>query len=181
MKTDISSRHWIQAGLCLALALVIPQLFHAIPNAGTVFLPMHLPVLLCGLICGPVFGLCCGLLAPCLSFVFTGMPVAAMVPGMITECALFGLIAGWMMRITKKRVLSLYAQLYFSLTAAMLFGRLISGPIKMWIIAPGIMTFKAWAIASFVTGLPGMILQLILIPNVVMLLMKAKAVTLYAK
>ena len=36
--------------LCVALCIVLPMAFHAVKNAGTIFLPMHIPVLLCGLI-----------------------------------------------------------------------------------------------------------------------------------
>ena len=41
----------ILAALCFALGLVLPSAFHMI-GAGTVFLPMHIPVLICGLVCG---------------------------------------------------------------------------------------------------------------------------------
>ena len=45
-----------------ALCVVLPMAFHAVQNAGTVFLPMHIPVLLCGLMCGWPFGFTCGLI-----------------------------------------------------------------------------------------------------------------------
>lgn len=38
----------IITAVCLALCVVLPQAFHAVPNAGSVYLPMHIPVLLCG-------------------------------------------------------------------------------------------------------------------------------------
>ena len=43
--------------LSVALCVVLPIAFHAIPNAGSVMLPMHIPVLLCGLVCGWQYGL----------------------------------------------------------------------------------------------------------------------------
>ena len=52
---------------CIALCVILPMAFHAIPNGGSIFSPMHIPVLLCGLICGPLFGLLCGIAGPCLS------------------------------------------------------------------------------------------------------------------
>ncbi len=61
----------IITAVCLALCVVLPQAFHAVPNAGSVYLPMHLPILLCGLICGWPFGLLCGLAGPALSTLFT--------------------------------------------------------------------------------------------------------------
>ena len=57
------TKNLVTSGMCVALALVLPIAFHMIPDAGKVFLPMHIPVLLCGLLCGPVYGLGCGILA----------------------------------------------------------------------------------------------------------------------
>jgi len=67
----------IITSLCIAIGVVLPVAFHSIPNAGSIFLPMHIPVLLCGLICGPFYGLACGILAPLLSCLLTGMPPVA--------------------------------------------------------------------------------------------------------
>lgn len=50
--------------VCMALCVVLPIALHAIPNAGTLISPMHLPVLLCGMICGWHYGLACGLMGP---------------------------------------------------------------------------------------------------------------------
>ena len=55
-------RRMVSAALCVALCVVLPIAFHAVPNAGSVFLPMHIPVLLCGLVCGWHYGFLCGLL-----------------------------------------------------------------------------------------------------------------------
>ena len=51
-----NTRNIVITGFCIALGLVLPMAFHAIPNAGSVMLPMHIPVLLCGLVTGPVTG-----------------------------------------------------------------------------------------------------------------------------
>lgn len=50
--------------VCIALCVVLPMTFHTIPNAGKIFCPMHIPVLLCGLICGWPYGLLCGIAGP---------------------------------------------------------------------------------------------------------------------
>ena len=55
------TKNLVTSGMCVALAIVLPIAFHMIPDAGKVFLPMHIPVLLCGLLCGPVYGLGCGI------------------------------------------------------------------------------------------------------------------------
>lgn len=164
----------IITAVCIALCVVLPQAFHAIPNAGAVYSPMHIPVLLCGLICGPYFGILCGIAGPLLSSLFTGMPPAAILPQMVIECAAYGFTAGLMMTlISTKRI---YADLYISLVTAMLSGRIIAGIAKALIFARGEFTISAWAVSYFVTSLPGAFIQLVLIPSVVFALMKANLV-----
>ena len=38
----------VMTAICAAMCVVLPIAVHSIPNAGTVLLPMHIPVLLCG-------------------------------------------------------------------------------------------------------------------------------------
>ena len=90
MKKTFSAKNLAFCALCIALCVVLPMAFHAIANAGIIFLPMHIPVLLCGLACGWPYGLVCGLLGPVLSGVLTGMPSPAVLPGMMVECGVYG-------------------------------------------------------------------------------------------
>lgn len=156
--------------LSVALCVVVPMAFHVIPNAGSVMLPMHIPVLLCGLVCGWQFGLLCGILGPLVSSVLTGMPPAAMLPGMMVECGMYGCVGGLMM--DRVRTGSLYADLYISLPVAMLMGRVISGIVKALILTPGL-SLNVWVTASFVTALPGISIQLILLPTLIVALTRA--------
>lgn len=158
------------SALCIALCVVVPMAFHVIPNAGSIMLPMHIPVLLCGLVCGWQYGFLCGLLGPLVSSVLTSMPPAAMLPGMMVECAMYGCVGGLMM--ARIRTGSLYADLYISLPVAMLAGRVISGIVKALILTPGL-SFAAWATASFVTALPGIGIQLLLLPTLIVALTRA--------
>ena len=80
------------AAVCVALCTVFPMAFHAIPKAGLIYTPMHIPVLLCGLITGPVTGFICGLAGPLISSLLTGMPASAMLPSMMAELAVYGLL-----------------------------------------------------------------------------------------
>ena len=98
MKKTFSAKNLAFCALCIALCVVLPMAFHAIANAGPIFLPMHIPVLLCGLACGWPYGLVCGLLGPVLSGVLTGMPSPAVLPGMMVECGVYGLVSGLMMQ-----------------------------------------------------------------------------------
>ena len=163
----------ILASVCAALCIVVPMAFHSIPNGGAMFLPMHIPVLLCGMLCGWPYGLACGLIGPALSSMLTGMPVPAMLPGMMVECAVYGAAAGLLLKYihTGNR----YADLYISLVPAMLLGRVISGIVKALILTPGL-SLTAWATASFVTGLPGIAIQLVLVPILVLGLERAKLI-----
>lgn len=173
MKRNTYVKNIVLTAVCTALCVVVPMAFHAIPNAGTIFLPMHIPVLLCGMLCGWPFGGLCGLMGPLLSSLTTGMPPAAMLPAMMIECCVYGGVAGALM--THVKTGKLYADLYISLVPAMLAGRVVSGIAKALIFAPGT-TLSAWATVSFVTGLPGIVIQLILIPVILFALTKAKLI-----
>lgn len=167
-------KNMILCALCIAFCVVLPMAFHGIPNAGKVFCPMHIPVLLCGLIAGWQYGIVCGLAGPFLSSVLTSMPAMAYLPPMMLELTVYGLITGLMMKFvhTGKLVVDLYG----SLLVAMLAGRIVDGIAKALLFAPGNYSMSVWATASFVTALPGIVLQLVLVPGIVYTLMKAKLV-----
>lgn len=158
---------------CVALCLVLPMAFHSIPNAGQVILPMHIPVLLCGLICGWPYGGVCGLVGPLLSSVLTGMPPAAMLPSMMVECAVYGFTSGLLMKYV--RTGKAVTDLYISLISAMAAGRIAAGFAKAWIFTPGVSPF-AWVTTSLVSGIPGIVIQLVLMPLVVTALTRARLI-----
>ena len=165
-------KRMVMTAICAAMCVVLPIAFHAIPNAGTVLLPMHIPVLLCGLVCGWPWGFLCGLLGPFLSS-FTGMPPMSILPSMMVECAVYGLASGAMMRLihTGKPT----ADLYISMITAMILGRVVAGFAKALIFAPGTPAF-AWVTTSLVAGIPGIAIQLIVMPVLVVSLTKAKLI-----
>ena len=174
-----SVKKLVFTAVCAALCLVLPMAFHTVPNAGTVFLPMHIPVLLCGLICGWPYGAVCGLIGPLLSSLVTGMPPAAMLPSMMVECCAYGFTSGLLMRFVRTKHAA--ADLYISLVSAMIVGRVLAGFAKAWIFTPGVAPF-AWVTTSLVAGVPGIAIQLVLMPMVVYALTKAKLIpTRYPK
>ena len=173
MKAMNSVKNMTLAAVCIALCVVLPIAFHSIPDAGSVFLPMHIPVLICGMICGWPYGLMCGLMGPLLSSVLTGMPPVAYLPAMMVECGTYGMISGLVLKYLRTK--STYADLYIALVVAMLAGRVVSGIAKALIFAPG-MSLKMWVTASFLTALPGIVIQLVFLPSVVLTLMKAKII-----
>lgn len=161
------------AAVCTALCVVLPLAFHAIPNSGSILLPMHIPVLICGMVCGWPFGLACGLMGPVLSGILTGMPGPAYMPPMMIECGTYGLVSGLMLKWV--RTGRLYPDLYISLVTAMLAGRLVSGVAKALIFTPGL-ALSAWVTSNFLTAMPGIVLQLVLLPALVSALMKARII-----
>lgn len=164
----------VTAALCLALCVVLPLAFHMIPDAGSVFCPIHIPVLICGLVCGPTLGMVCGLFGPLLSNLFTGMPYAAYLAPMMLELAVYGLVAGALFLVIKTKRYAI--NLYLSLVFAMLLGRVAAGVAKAFIFMPGEFSAVMWATSYFVTAWPGIVIQLVFIPAIVFALKKAKLI-----
>ena len=153
----------------LALGLVLPFVFHSFgPQAGAVFLPMHIHVLLCGFVCGPAYGALVGVVTPLLSSALTGMP--PLMPtgiAMCLELAAYGLLSGFM---TKK------LPLYPSLIITMLAGRAVSGLANLVLLS---MAGKAYTLhifltAAFITAIPGILLQLVIVPLLVSVIKKVE-------
>ena len=161
--------------VCIALCVVLPLAFHAIPNAGIIFSPMHIPVLLCGLICGWPYGLLCGLAGPLLSCIILQMPQIALLPGMMIELSVYGLVAGLMMHLVHTG--KFFADLYVSLVVSMLVGRVAAGVAQALIFNFGQYSIAVWATGYFITAWPGLILQIVLIPVIVAALEKARLIS----
>ena len=159
--------------VCVALCVVHPIAFHSVPDGGSIFLPMHIPVLICGMICGWPYGLVCGLMGPMLSSAITGMPPAAILPAMMVECGTYGCVSGLILKFV--RTGKTYPDLYIALVTAMIVGRVLSGVAKALIFMPGL-SMTAWVTASFITALPGIAIQLVFLPGVVCTLMKARVI-----
>lgn len=161
----------VVTAVSIALCVVLPMAFHAVPNAGSIYLPMHLPVLVCGLVCGWPFGLLCGLAGPLVSSMLTGMPPAAFLPMMMIELSVYGLMIGLLSRFIRTGVF--LVDVYAALIPAMLIGRVVAGLARAFVFAPGKITMTIWFSGYFVTALPGIVIQLVLIPAIVLSLMRA--------
>jgi uncharacterized membrane protein len=157
----------LTATAAVILALVLPQLFHAAgvflhlgPALGESFLPMHIPVLLAGLLAGWEAGLAAGLLSPLVSFAISGMPGAAMLPFMAVELGTYGLSSG-LIRDAKMPV-------FAKVVIAQISGRALR--ILAFVIAlyaAGKTVEPAYFTKFIVTGLPGIILQWVLVSFIV--------------
>jgi niacin transporter len=168
MNRPFDARFISLTGLLLATGVIFPFIFHQFGIAGRIFLPMHVPVFLAGLILGPWAGLLVGALSPGLSAVMTGMPPAALAIPMTPELAVYGLVSGLLFRGTR-------TGLYVSLLGAMILGRLVWLPMAVF-IAP-LLGFPGRtlvvALAAQVVGWPGIVLQLLLVPPIVLKLRTA--------
>jgi thiamine transporter ThiT len=177
MKKKKSIIKMVLAAFFLALAYVMPFLTGQIPEIGSMLCPMHIPVLLCGFICGWPWGLAVGLIAPLLRSLTLGMPPLFPTAVCMTfELATYGAVAGLMHKLLPRKKPYIYA----SLLIAMLVGRLVWG-ISMFAcmgINGGSFTFAAFIAGAFTNAIPGIILQIVLIPILVMLLDSPKVLNL---
>ena len=164
-------KKYVITAMCITLCSVLPLVLHAVPGAGNTVLPMHIPVLVCGLLLGGYFGFLAGFFGPMLSTFTTGMPMVAFLPAMMVELAAFGAVAGLMMRFVRTR--NKLFNIYVSLITAMIIGRILGGAARAFIFAPGTMTMYLWVYSYFISSLPGIIIQLFLIPAIIVALEKA--------
>ena len=177
MKKHKSLTKLTLAALFLALAYVLPFLTGQIAEIGSMLCPMHIPVLLCGFVCGWPWGLAVGFIVPLLRSLTLGMPpLFPTAICMALELAAYGAAAGIMHRILPRRKPSIYC----SLLTAMTVGRLVWGGAMYVLIGlnGGVFTLAAFVAGAFTNALPGIILQLVLIPVIVMLLDNPKVLNL---
>ena len=165
-----TTKNMTLAAMFMALGLVLPFLTGQIPQIGNMLLPMHIPVFLCGLICGWQYGAAIGFVLPLLRYALFGMPVLFPTGiAMSFELMTYGFIAGFL--YSRSRWQCVIA-LYRSLIAAMLVGRAVWGIVE--IILLGIsgdgFTSQMFMAGAFLNAIPGIIIQLILIPAVMVAL-----------
>lgn len=158
------------AAMFLAIGLVLPFFTGQIPQIGNMLLPMHIPVFLCSLICGWQYGLGIGFILPILRYVLFGMPVLFPTGiAMAFELATYGFTAGFLYARSRwKCVIALYR----SLIPAMLAGRMVWGIVQVVLLGMGksSFTWQMFFAGAFFNAIPGIVLQLILIPAVMVAL-----------
>lgn len=170
---NLAIKKIVLAGLFLALGLVMPLITGQIPSLGNALLPMHIPVLLAGFVLGGPYGLVVGLLTPVLRSVLFGMP--PMFPravAMSFELAAYGLLTGLLYRGLRMKDWSIYV----SLVIAMVLGRVVWGAASMLLfgLQGNTFTWQMFIAGAFLNAIPGIILQLVLIPVLVIALKRAR-------
>lgn len=150
------------SGLLLALSVLIPFIFHITGTLGTVFLPMHIPVILCGFICGKRYGLIVGAIAPLINTMTTGMPVLYPIGiSMVFELAAYGFFAGLLYGKFNKVIPSLLGAMLIGRAVRIIATFLITVPLGVKFVFEGIL------VALFVTSIWGIIIQIVLIPLII--------------
>ena len=169
-NTRQTTKNFVLAAMFMALGLVLPFLTGQIQQIGNMLLPMHLPVLVCGLICGWQYGAVVGFVLPLLRFVLFGMPpIYPMGVSMAVELAAYGFLVGWLYSHSRWQCI---ISLYRCLIAAMVGGRLVWGAVRVLLsgVAGQAFTWEMFLSGALLTAVPGIILQLTLIPALMLAL-----------
>lgn len=156
-------RALVLAAMFLALGIVLPFFTGQIPQIGSLLLPMHLPVLVCGLICGWQYGTVVGFVLPLMRMSMFGMPPLLTAVAMAFELAAYGGIAGFLYNRSRWQCV---VALYRSLVIAMIGGRIVWGAVRVLMtgVAGEAFTWQMFMAGAFLNAVPGIILQLVLIP-----------------
>ena len=154
------------SAMFLAIGLVLPFFTGQIPQIGKMLLPMHIPVLLCGLICGWQYGLGVGFVLPLLrSMMFQTPTLYPTAVAMAFELAAYGFVIGLLYWKAKSQNI---AVLYRSMILSMLAGRAVWGVVQVILlgVSGSAFTWKMFMTGAVLNAIPGIILQLILIPTI---------------
>lgn len=159
-------------GLFLAIGFVLPFFTGQIREIGNMLLPMHMPVMLCGLICGAPYGLIVGFILPITRSMIYGQPI--MFPRAICmsfELATYGFLTGFLYNRSKYKCIK---ALYKALIPSMIIGRVVWGIASYFVygLLGKVFTYKLFFAGAFLNAIPGIILELILIPAIMIALDK---------
>ena len=172
----LSTKNIVLSGLFIALGFLMPFLTAQIPSIGSKLLPMHIPILLCGFICGWPYGLIVGFITPLFRSMIFGMP--PMYPtavAMAFELATYGLVTGLAYKLLPKRSV---VSVYISLIISMLCGRVVWGAVSyvLYGIRGNAFTWQMFTAGAFINAIPGIIIQIVIIPVIIIALERAKLI-----
>lgn len=167
------------SAVLLALGLILPFFTGQIQEIGNKLLPMHIPVLICGFICGWKYGMLVGFITPLLRCVLFSMPAPINAICMAFELATYGAVSG----LIYQKMNGNKFRIYFSLLTAMLSGRIVWGCVSMLVygISKSAFTWQMFLGGALFNAIPGIIVQLVLIPIIVLGLEKAGVINWYEK
>lgn len=170
----LDNKKIILSAFFISLGIVLPFFTGHIKNMGSMFLPMHIPIVLCGLICGCIYGGIIGLITPLLRSMICGMPV--LMPSAICmsiELLAYGYLCGYLYEKFKYKCIK---SLYKTLIISMLISRIVWG-ISSYILYKILgqpFTLQLFLSIAIIHALPGIIIQLIIIPIIMVSIKKTK-------
>lgn len=148
------------SAIFIAIGIIFPQIFHIFgPSAGKMFLPMFIPIFLAALILPWTYAALISVIVPILSSVLTGMPSIPMVYFMTIELFAYA---------TAANLLRQKFNIYINIILSLFIGR--TTYVLPILYAANILNMnlmfasKQAIIAGIMTSIPGMVLQLLLIP-----------------
>jgi hypothetical protein len=168
MNIKNTTQEIVLGGLLLASGVILPMVFHLFGMTGPIFLPMHIPVLIAGFLLSPQLALIVGIMTPLLSSMFTGMPVMFPIAViMAVELGVYALAAS--ISIRKLNMPTIPA-----LLIAMAAGRIAAGiTVALLVQLFGIkMNALLYLKAAVITGIPGILIQLAVVPILVIAIKK---------
>lgn len=177
MNNKKALKNLVLTALFLAIGLVLPLLTGQIKEIGNMLLPMHLPVFLCAFICGWEYATPMAFVLPVMRSLIFGMPpIYPTALAMAFELAAYAFVAGFIYyKLVKKQNI---VTLYVSLIVAMIVGRAVWGVAQFILLSikGDKFTFAAFLAGAFTKAFPGIIVQLVLIPIIMLALDKANLV-----
>lgn len=165
-----STQQLVFAALCLAAGIALPFVTGQIPFIGNLLLPMHIPVFVCAFCSTKYYATTVGFALPLLRSMLFGVP--SFFPNavaMAIELAIYALVASIIYQAIGKRTVS---AIYISMLPAMLIGRVAWGIARFLMLGFSSQPFTLpyFAAEAFVNAFPGIVLQLIVVPVLVMLI-----------
>lgn len=174
-KTNQHIKDIALASLFTSLGIVLPFLTGSNQELGSVFLLMHIPTLIAGLVLGFKYGFLVGLITPFLRSILVGMPpLFPIALTMMFELSSYGLFIGLAYKLLPKR----HFYVYVSLIISLVLGRVVWGlAAKLFYgLAGMVFTFDKFITAGFVTSLPGILIQIVLVPLLFLYLKRTKTI-----
>ncbi len=141
------ARTYMMAALFIGCNIVLPQLFHLIPQGGFIFAPLSFVIIAGAYKFGWRAALLAAVLSPLVNHLLFGQPQWAVLPVMTLKLVVLALVAG------------MVAQRFKSVSLLLLTGVVVAaeclGGVGEWLLTGS----AAATMADFTIGWPGLLLQ----------------------
>lgn len=144
-----SYKTYLAAAVFIAGNIVMPQLFHLVPQGGITWLPIYFFTLIGAYMYGWRVGLLTALVSPVVNSLLFGMPVVDALPAIMLKSSLLAVFAG----VAASR----FEKASIGALMAVVLGYQVVGTLGEWAIKGDFLL----ACQDFRIGIPGMLLQII--------------------